>query len=352
MAKIDEASLTPDATASSRGRVVIHRTKNGAVAQKWPKPRGKWNTPADFYRQQEFGQVARGVASPQPAMLRTAINYARGSDQVARDILMMAAYGTLYEINHLDGTPVEYYRVVAPNAQLILDQVTDTPGAMLYRSPLGWLEIPPGSDGELLGITGQTPQWVPTFVPTPPNPAGPNLRPFFRNTTIYLTNATVGGTSLSTIALVANTQYLLPITLPNDRTVTELAISVSGAIALSSVKLALYLNDPTDGGPSTLIHGSGNIATTTTGLKTEALTEPLVAGQYWIALWPSHAITVRATSQTFTFSQLGYALGAATPHSVPYVSRTEAYANPWPDLSAATFNLNSAATPIPLVGCR
>ena len=159
MAKITEASLVPDATPGRKNGFVVRRTRQGPVAAAWPPKAGKWNTPGDFYRQQEFGLVARMVSNPNPLDLMSAINVSKDSDQVPRDLLMMAAYGTLYDLTFLDGTPIEKYRMVAPNAQLILDQVTDTPGALMYRSPLGWVEIPPGNNSDVLRMNAGVPGW-------------------------------------------------------------------------------------------------------------------------------------------------------------------------------------------------
>lgn len=32
--------------------------------------------------------------------------------------------------------------MVAPNSQLVLDQVTDIHGSLVYRAPIGWIGIP------------------------------------------------------------------------------------------------------------------------------------------------------------------------------------------------------------------
>ena len=352
MAKIDEATLVPDATVGTRGVMVGHRPKRGAYVHKWPRKRGKWATPADFYRQQEFGWVARGVASPQPTMLATAINYAKGADQVPRDILMMAAYGMLYELTFLDGTPIEYYRMVAPNAQLILDQVTDTPGAMMYRSPLGWIEIPPGNDADVMAIVNQQPQWLPGFIPTPANAVGPTCRPYFRDSTVYLCPATNTGTVLSGLALTAGVQYLMPIMVPQDRAFTTLAASFSTAVAASNCRLCLANNDPTDGGPTTIIEDSGNISTAVSGLKTHTMSHTLQAGPYWLGVWLSNGLTIRGATAASAHGTLGFALGAGTAFASGYLSRAVAFGTAWSDMTGVTFNVNAGSGVVPMPGIR
>ncbi len=352
MAKIDEASLVPDATVGTRGVMVVHRTRRGAYVHKWPRKRGKWATPGDFYRQQEFGWVARGVASPQPTMLATAINYAKGSDQVPRDILMMAAYGLLYEITFTDGTPVEYYRMVAPNAQLILDQVTDTHGALMYRSPLGWIEIPPSDNGDVLAMLDQVPTWLPGFIPLPGNPVGPQFQPYFRDPDIYLTNAATSGGAHVALAAGGNVQYLVPIMLNKDRTLTSMAFHNSTAVALSNARMAIYNVSDTDGGPTTVIVDTGNISTAATGIKQTAISETLPAGPYFVGLWLSSALTIRALSPGFTLAALGTQFTNIPTTPCPYISRSAAFGTAWPDFTSTTFNASAGAGNTPLLGVR
>jgi hypothetical protein len=107
----------------------------------------------------EFAIIAQKASVPEPTALKTAQNLAQGCQQVWRDFEMMASFGTLYRIQFDDGTPVEYYRMVAPNSQLVLDQITDTPGAMLYRDADGWWWVPAGSNGYVLTINDLVPEW-------------------------------------------------------------------------------------------------------------------------------------------------------------------------------------------------
>jgi hypothetical protein len=155
MAKIDEATLVREATTGSDLRVSIRRTLRGTIAAKWPRKRGKWNTPAQFYQQQEFGLASRAASNAEPIALASAYNIAKGSQQVARDLIVMASYGLLYEIKFMDGTVVTRYRDVTTNAQLTLDQVTSNPGDLIYRSTLGWIGIPPSNNSFVLTMHNQ-----------------------------------------------------------------------------------------------------------------------------------------------------------------------------------------------------
>jgi len=352
MAKITEASLVPDATPGRKKSFVVRRTRGGSIAAAWPPKVGKWKSPGAFYQQQEFGLVARQVSNPEPTALASAVNIAKGSDQVPRDLLMMAAYGLLYEITFNDGTPVTYVRMVAANAQLTLDQVTDTPGALMYRSPFGWVEILPGNNGDVLAELNGVPTWLPGFIPTPLNPSGPVRQPYFRDANVYLTNQTVGGAALTTLAMGGNTQTLVPVTLPNDRTITSLAAGVTTFVALSNINLAIYHPDPTDGGPGLLIFESGNISSASNGLKTSNPNTALAAGPYFLGIACSAAITIRATNATFTTSNLGFTLGAAVPAPGPYIARSQAYGAWQADLTGVAFNLSGGAAAVPMLGIR
>ena len=188
MAKLKLGNLDPGATTRSVGNFLTIFRNGEPYAQKWPRKRGKAKTPYDFYKQTEFGIVAREASSPEPVAYVSAIQLAYGTSNVPRDILMMGAYGTLYKLNFWDGRPVEYYRMVAPNAQLVLDQVTDTVGALLYRAEVGWIEVPPGSNGYFLQMNDLVPEWVhyaPSSAPSSLGSQGGTLDPMTGSTTSF-----------------------------------------------------------------------------------------------------------------------------------------------------------------------
>lgn len=142
-----------------RGFLVI-QTKAGPVAQKWPRPRTKAKQGWDYYRQTEWGIAARWASSPIGLERDGSEKVARDCQLVWRDILMRASYGLLIAIVLEDGTPLVPWRIINPNPQFILDLVTDTIGSMLYRAPIGWVGVPPGSDGDVLTMVSTTPEWI------------------------------------------------------------------------------------------------------------------------------------------------------------------------------------------------
>lgn len=163
MVKVSPANIDPSARLFARGAFYIRQTKWGWIAQKWPTPRGKPKRPYDFYRQTEFGIASRWVASPFASEYDNAKELAKGSPQVWRDILVMAAFGSLARITLADGTTSKQARNVTNNPQYMLDLITDEVGAMLYRAEIGWVALPPGNNGDVLTEVLNVPTWLPGY---------------------------------------------------------------------------------------------------------------------------------------------------------------------------------------------
>lgn len=149
----------PDTLYGFRGRVVISDTKHGAVASKWPRKRGPSKSGYDFYRQKEFGLVASMVASPNTYDYSTAVEMAKNTEQVPRDILMMCAMGTYYTFQLPNGDEIRGYRLMQPNVQYILDQLDPHVGAIAVRYPVGWVALPQGEPGFVLTWGNEVPFW-------------------------------------------------------------------------------------------------------------------------------------------------------------------------------------------------
>lgn len=49
---------------------------------------------------------------------------------------------------------------MVPDPNLVLDQITDTVGSILYRGPAGWIGLDPGSSGQVLAIVDGEPVWA------------------------------------------------------------------------------------------------------------------------------------------------------------------------------------------------
>lgn len=103
MAKIILGNLVPRAASITGGRFYVRDTKYGPVAQGAPnQPKHRNNATVQWWREQ-FAIAARMASTPEPLSMLTAIEMAKGTEQVPRDILMMCAYGTYYEIFGPDG---------------------------------------------------------------------------------------------------------------------------------------------------------------------------------------------------------------------------------------------------------
>ena len=78
---------------------------------------------------------------------------AKGSVFLPRDLLEKAMIGALSIITLDDGTVLRGVREVAPDAQLVLDQITQTPWSLLVRLPDGWYGLDPGDVDQVVGMT-------------------------------------------------------------------------------------------------------------------------------------------------------------------------------------------------------
>lgn len=158
MAKVVLGNVSPGATPLARGALLIRDTKHGAVASKWPKKRGRAKSGYDFYRQTEFGWASRAAATPNPLDLMTATEMVKGTTYVPRDFLVMAAFGRAYDIVSPDGVTWENYRDVN-NPQYMLDLIGDTVGSVIYRAEIGWVILPPATNGYVLTMVDGIPSW-------------------------------------------------------------------------------------------------------------------------------------------------------------------------------------------------
>jgi len=211
------------------GQYYIRTSKWGPVICKWPHRRIGPETPANFYKQAEFGLACEGASNPCPEDFECAIVMARGTAMLPRDFLTAAAYGTILQPINEDGTPWVSYRSVTVNAQLVLDQVTDEVGEMIWRSSNGWFGVPIGSNGQILINDFGTPKWA-TYLP--PGEAQPILFP--PNAYIDGTGGTIANNSFtgSPVALAAGTQ------------INALAVQANNASASTVLQPAIYFNKP------------------------------------------------------------------------------------------------------------
>ena len=159
MAKVKPFLPGVGLTPRSKGDFIVLATPNGYVAQKWPRKRGPASTPYDLWRQKEFAWVANAVSSPYALDYGTAVEMVKNTTYVPRDFLMMCAFANAYDIYSPDGIKYQRYRDVTNNPQYMLEQLTDTPGAMIFRDTDLWSWIGPANNGYVLTMEDQRPVW-------------------------------------------------------------------------------------------------------------------------------------------------------------------------------------------------
>lgn len=211
-----------------------------------------------------------------------------------RDFLTAGAYGTLNSYTLEDGTELIGYRTVTINAQLVLDQVTDTAGALLWRSPAGWVEIEPGSQGQLLTIDAGEPAFR-TVVP----PLSSALVMYPPMGFINGFNDTINANTLtgSPVALQAGTQIN--------------ALAVQGGAASATTKLQPCIHYNNVGVGNTLVAQGPQVTGVVNGwniLPLDATYTVLNTGTYFcniittVANWTTVAANSTTMAATWTFS--------------------------------------------------
>lgn len=142
-----------------KGSFLTRGSVGKVIAQKWPKGNGRAKSPFDRQRQMEFAAIAKWASSPFDLDLFTAIEMARGTQYVPRDILMMAAYGRYYTISDMEGNEYMPARDARPDINYMLDSITSAYGSMIFRDNGGWNDIPIGSNGQVLTLKANLPTW-------------------------------------------------------------------------------------------------------------------------------------------------------------------------------------------------
>ncbi len=112
--RIKGGPINPKALTSRYPGVVIRDTWQGPVVQARPRPGSMKGQPINAAYRKRFGFAGRMASSPAPLEMQTAIEMAKGTEQVPRDILTMAALGRYYIIVNPDGT--EWGHVEGPLA--------------------------------------------------------------------------------------------------------------------------------------------------------------------------------------------------------------------------------------------
>jgi len=97
----------------------------------------------------------------EPSQFATAIEDVKGSLYMPRDALMASMAGNYVECDY-PGYGHMYPRKYAVQIQNTLDTISQVEGTVLYRGPVKWDALYPGTKGQVLSTqgAGQIPKWV------------------------------------------------------------------------------------------------------------------------------------------------------------------------------------------------
>jgi len=155
----------------------------------------------------------------------------------------------------------------------------------------------------------------------------------------------LGVATTTNSAITANRLYMMPVMIPYDMTAVALALRVTTGAA-GNARMGLYADN--QGNPGSLLLDAGAVDTATAGLLELTLSQPLVAGVYWLAVVFSAAPTVNAHTGA------GGAMGrdSASVTSVPIAGyyRGFTYAALPADESGQVYTATSTIVPTLMVG--
>lgn len=144
------------------GDLVTYKTKRGiTVTQLKGGSKGHTATDAEWWKRVEFAFVTRLIKYAIDIEANAARELSKGTLMFPRDILAMAAYGTLLDVRTVDGRHLQGVRLVTKDVQAMLNVISQAPGAMLYRGIDDWIAIIPGPVGAIMMSDEATgfPKW-------------------------------------------------------------------------------------------------------------------------------------------------------------------------------------------------
>jgi prefoldin subunit 5 len=157
---------------------------------------------------------------------------------------------------------------------------------------------------------------------------------------------TTAPNSTQTLALAANTLYVIPFAVGDTATFVRIGIDVTTADAGKIARLGIY--GWVDGAPGARVLDAGAVSAGSTGIKEITINQALGAGMYGLALVTDGAPTIRANSVAPIAT---FATGTATPGIADYrMSRAFTYAalpDPW-----GTPSYGSGTVDIPAIYLR
>lgn len=169
MAKVPSVPGLEQWNASQRLRGVLsfhYNTKFQTwVVRRWPGKR-PGGTPKQLAARAAFAAAAALIKQKSSDDYQAALGWSVGTGFTWKDLMTMAAYGTLLESSADSGITYRSYALMTDEVQSLLDSITNEPGAMLVRTTDGWRGLAPGIADEVLTWDGPTslPDWKPIHV--------------------------------------------------------------------------------------------------------------------------------------------------------------------------------------------
>lgn len=143
-----------------RGAVCVYFWQDQQIAKAWPRKRGKPTAPKQAARVAWFKSAVQGIKRMEPSQFATAIETTHGSLYMPRDALMTAMAGNLITCEYPSHGTM-YPRRYLVKIQNTLDAISQVEGTVLYRGPIKWDALTPGTKGHVLQTNGngKIPSW-------------------------------------------------------------------------------------------------------------------------------------------------------------------------------------------------
>ena len=275
------------------------------------------------------GDVTKSAGDSTLTIANDAVSYAKMQNVTFQRVLGR---------NTFSGSPGDVEEV---SVSSLLDWVTATEGAILYRGVSGWDQIGDVySDGtDLLRVSDNSPVVFDADVRggaadlnsrlgVISNFASPNAGGIVSGQ--YYDNA-FQGTASSTLAGAANRMDLAPYYTSVTFAIDRIGVAVSTGVASAQAKVVIYSSDA-NGWPDALLYETAALDCSSTGIKEATLSFTFYSGtQYWVGVRHSSTATLR-TINVSSAKNLGLTSATASNYAT-ILRRTLTFAtaatDPW-----------------------
>lgn len=146
---------------SMKGHFYSYERNGKLVLVPWPKKGKRFRSEAQEVAKRLFREACDGLKRMDAKFLNYARENVKGTPMLPRDALMAAGYGRGPTIQFPDGRRI-YSMATRIDMSMLLDNIGDQEGAMLYRGPDEfWVTLPPGEANQFLSVDENGfPKWV------------------------------------------------------------------------------------------------------------------------------------------------------------------------------------------------